>query len=422
MELHQAQKTIISSKKRFRVAICGRRLGKTTLSAWEMFAFALYNPNSKTVYIAPTIKQAHDIAWGMLKNVTRQSWAEAPNETRMELRVKCQNGETSDIWLRGSENIESLRGLGINFLVVDEVASIKDWGNVWREVLRPTLADTKGQVLFIGTPKGYNHLYELYNQANYDSDFESFRFTTYDNPYIDPKEIDKTRLEAEQTGTLDQFNQEYMAQFTTVSGQVYKEWAYETNFRPVPYEPNLPLHATFDFGVNDPTSITWIQKLSGEFRAIDYYEASNASIEHFVSVIRAKPYKDVELYTGDPAGKARSIVTNTSPIEEYAKHGIYIRTKDGVTIPEQIRISHKYMKSLFVDTDKCQRLRDCILNYRYPEKSTTVLNQSNEIPVHDEYSHAMRAMEYYFVNIDGGLLEDLELPPDDTQLFKGGFY
>lgn len=370
----------------------------------EMKAFAFYRPESKVVYIAPTIKQARDIAWEMLKKVTRDVQATKPNESRLEISSYTTQGQgkTSQIWLRGSENIESLRGQRIDFLVVDETASMKDWTNVWREVLRPTLADTKGQALFIGTPKGFNHFYDLYEQAQDDPDFDRFVFTSYDNPFIPAEEIDKARDEAERTQTLDEFNQEYMAQFMSVSGQVYKEWDMTENFREVHYDPALPLHVTFDFGVNDPTAIIWIQRQGGEFRVIDYYESSNADVSHFVQLIRAKPYREPELFTGDPAGKARSIVTNTSPIEEYAKSGIHIRVKDGVRIDEQIRITHKYMPSLFINNELA-RLRDCILNYRYPEKQSTQINQSNETPIHDEYSHSMRALEYYFVNVDDGI-------------------
>ena len=413
MEFHESQKKIIQSTKRFRVAITGRRFGKTTMAVQEMKAFAFYRPNSKVVYIAPTIKQARDIAWSMLKDITRDCQSGKPNESRLEITVHTHDRQTSQIWLRGTENIESLRGQRIDFLVVDEVASMKDWTNTWREVLRPTLLDTKGQALFIGTPKGFNHFYDLYEQAQHDPDFDRFVFTSYDNPFIAREEIDKAREEAERTQTLDEFNQEYMAQFMSVSGQVYKEWDMHRNFIKVPYDASLPLHVTMDFGVNDPTALIWIQPMGGEHRIIDYYEASNADISHFIQIIRSKPYREPELFTGDPAGKARSIVTGTSPIEEYAKSGIHIRTRDGVKIEDQIRITHKHIPSLYVDYD-LTRLRDCILNYRYPEKSSNAVNQSNELPVHDEYSHAMRALEYYFVNIETTVQSPVYIKRDFT--------
>lgn len=364
------------------------------MSIWEMYAFAAFNRGSKVVYIAPTIKQARDIAWADLKKATREAWNRPPNETRLEVYLRCDNGGESEIWLRGSENIESLRGLRIDFLVVDEVASITEWVSVWREVLRPTLLDRKGCALFTGTPKGMNHFYQMYLMEKTDPNWESFKYTSYDNPYVPSEEIDAARFEAESTQTMDEFSQEYLAEFVTVSGQVYKEWDATKLFVPLSYEPSLPLYVSMDFGVNDPTSIIWMQRNGGEFRIIDYYEASDGNIGHFLQVIRAKGYKEPELYCGDPAGKARNVVTGTSIIEEYRKSGIYIRSVDGVRIPDQIRITHRYMNSLYV-SDKLGQFRDCILNYRYPSKEGT-----NEIPVHDKWSHGMRALEYMFVNLD----------------------
>jgi hypothetical protein len=192
------------------------------------------------------------------------------------------------------------------------------------------------------------------------------------------------------------FAQEFLAEFNKPAGTVYEEWPLE-NFKEVPYDINLPLHVSLDFGINDPTSIIWLQPTGSEMRVIDYYEASNANLDHFVAVLRSKPYKTPELYTGDPAGKARTLTTGTSPIEILAQAGINVRTKDGVKIPDQIRITHTMIPSLFVDK-KCERFRDCLLNYRYPEIKDTARNQENEIPIHDEWSHGMRALEYYSVN------------------------
>ena len=359
-------------------------------------------PESKSVYFAPTISQARDIAWTELKNLTKDLWARDPNESRLEIYLRSQNNTISQIWLRGVENIETTRGNKINFVVVDEVSSIRNWNYVWNEVIRPALTDTMGGGIFISTPKGYGDFFDLYNKELNDSDYASFTFTTYDNPFIPATEVDKAKLEVGE----DSFRQEYMAEFVSVSGQVYKEWKLDRQFVEVPYDPNLELNVTMDFGVNDPTAIIWLQRNGGEFRIIDYYESSDANIDHFVSVIKSKPYRFPSLFTGDIAGKARSITTNTSPIEEYAKHGIFIKTKKVGKIEDQIRVTHKYIPSLFV-SNRLSRVRDCILNYRYPEKDGK-LNQSNENPIHDEWSHGMRALEYYFVNIDGLDMEGIK--------------
>lgn len=414
-KLNNWQTIVAKDKTRFLLLNCGRRAGKSTYAALKLLSFARKNNNSISYYVSPSYKQSKAIMWQLLKQYIPRDWIKSTNET--ELIIYFIN--ESRIELKGADTEpDRLRGVRIDFLVCDEVASFRNWNEVWNAVLRPTLIDSKGSAIFISTPQGFNFWYDLYNTK--DTDYKSYTFTTYDNEYIDPNELNKLKLEY--TNDMDKFNQEILAQFTQVAGVVYKEWNFVTNFIKVEYDSFLPLHATLDFGVNDPTSIIWIQRQGSEFRAIDFYESSNADIGHFAQVINSKPYKTPELFTGDPAGKARSIVTNTSPVEEFIKHGIHIRTKDGVQIWEQIRIAHKYMKGFYVN-DKLQGLRDHIHNYRYPAKKENIVNQSNEIPIHDEHSHAMRALEYYFVNIDEGMGKAhsiTDFPKDER--FKGGLY
>ena len=420
-DFHPAQLKIYESDARFKVVCAGRRFGKSSLSVISMMYFALLKPRSKVMYFAPTIKQARDIVWDDLKMLTREAGIIAgdPNESRLEIQIKNidENGvllpTTSIIHLKGVDNIESARGNKIDYLIMDEVASMKNWNYMWNKVLRPTLTDTKGEALMISTPVGYNHFYEMFNRGDTDPDYESFRFTSYDNPFLPVEELEKAKQELSE----DAFKQEYMAEFVSVSGQVYREFDVVRQFVPCEYDPFLDLHVTMDFGVNDPTAIIWIQPNGSEFRIIDYHEESNANVDYFAALIKSKPYKEPSLYTGDPAGNARSIVTNTSPIEMYSKHGIHIRTKSGVRIPEQVAITHKYMKSLYIDNN-LERLRDCILNYRYPSKENVSHSTTNEIPLHTEHSHSMRALEYYFTNIDSGSFfernKNLILPQNDV--------
>jgi hypothetical protein len=196
----------------------------------------------------------------------------------------------------------------------------------------------------------------------------------------------------------DYFDQEIMAKYTKPVGVVYKEWDVDRQYIPIDYNPELPLHISFDWGINDPTSVIWLQPHGSETKVIDYYEASNANIEHFISVINAKPYKPADLYTGDPAGKQRSLTTGTSVIDLLTKKGINVRTKDGVRIPEQIRMAHSKISGLFVST-KAEGFKNALINYRYPIKNSTAINQENEVPIHDQWSHAMRAFEYWAVNV-----------------------
>lgn len=379
----------------------GRRSGKTVLSVLKLIHSA---GKEKQIcwYVSPTYRQSKNIAWAMIKNYIPVSWGVIYNET--ELKVILPN--KSEIHLKGADNPDSLRGTKIDFIVFDEVAFFTNWVSVW-EALRPVLVDSKADCWFVSTPNGMNHFLSLYEKEREDSDYKSFKFTSYDNPYIDKGEIEKAKLEMDELS----FNQEFLADFTRPQGTVYSDWPLE-NFKEVNYDNNLPIHISLDFGVNDPTSIIWFQPNGSEYRVIDYYEASDANIEHYVSVINSKPYKTPELFTGDPAGKARTLTTGTSPIEILAQKGINVRTKDGVQIPAQIRATHGIIKSLFV-SDRLTRFRDCLLNYRYPEIKDTARNQENELPIHDEFSHAMRALEYYSVNIS-----DVQQPEQHYEEYK----
>ena len=234
MNFHEGQLQVYNDPARFKVVCAGRRWGKSSFAIQTMMYFALLRPKSKVIYFAPTISQARDIVWNELKTQIYQTNIQAgdPNESRLEINIKNidQNGNllptTSSIWLRGTENIESARGNKIDFLVVDEVASMRNWTYVWNEVLRPTLTDVRGEAIFISTPRGMNFFYDLFNKEQKDTDYKSFRFTTYDNPYIPVDEIEKAKLELSQ----ESFAQEYLAEFVSVSGQFYKEFDVVSQF------------------------------------------------------------------------------------------------------------------------------------------------------------------------------------------------
>ena len=219
MILTPAQNTIASSLSRFRVLNCGRRFGKTSLAIEEIKGKALAKPN-RIAYIAPTLQQARDIAWEAIKRELRPvaiSIKEAPS---LEIKVHTVTGGESLIVLRGWEAVETLRGQSFDFLVIDEVASMRNFWVGWNEVLSPTLTDRKGEALFISTPKGFNHFYDLYNFHEKDSDYQSFHYTTYDNPHIPVEEIEREKRSKPENS----FAQEYLADFRKAEGLVYKEF------------------------------------------------------------------------------------------------------------------------------------------------------------------------------------------------------
>ncbi len=256
MLLHPPQIQIASDTHRFRVVNCGRRFGKTTLAVEEIKANMVYKPR-KVCYIAPTYQQARDIAWDSLKKGLEPITSNV-NESRLELKTNTKKGGESMLILRGWEAIETLRGQNFDFIVIDEVASMRNFWSSWYEVIRPTLLDTKGQVMFISTPKGFNHFYDLFNMEAKDKDYKSFHFTTYDNPYIPKEEVDKMRSEQ----TEDQFAQESLADFRKTEGLVYKEFDRALHLFDDETGPNKVVEtiAGIDFGFNHPAAVISLKR------------------------------------------------------------------------------------------------------------------------------------------------------------------
>ncbi len=196
------QQEVYSDPTRFKVVAAGRRTGKSRLAAWMLIINALQTDKGQVFYVAPTQGQARDIMWQTLLELGNPviSGAHINN-----LQIKLVNGAM--ISLKGADRPETMRGVSLKFLVMDEYADMKP--DVWEQILRPALADQKGSAMFIGTPMGRNHFYELYKMAELGDDetYKGWHFTSYDNPILDPDEIDT----AKKSMSSYAFRQEFMA-------------------------------------------------------------------------------------------------------------------------------------------------------------------------------------------------------------------
>jgi len=214
VELLPWQQDVYNAKERFKVVAAGRRCGKSRLAAWMLILNALEASKGHVFYVAPTQGQARDIMWGVLLDLAHPiiSGSHVNN-----MQIKLINGAT--ISLKGADRPDTMRGVSLKFLVMDEYADMKP--SVWEEVLRPALADQKGSALFIGTPKGRNHFYELYKYAELENDptYKGWHFTSYDNPLLDPQEIDV----AKKSMSSYAFRQEFMASFEALGSEIFKE-------------------------------------------------------------------------------------------------------------------------------------------------------------------------------------------------------
>jgi len=214
IELLPWQQDVWNDDRRFKIVAAGRRTGKSRLAAWMLIVNALQAERGHVFYVAPTQGQARDIMWQTLLELGHPVVASSHINN---LQIKLINGST--ISLKGSDRPETMRGVSLKFLVMDEYADMKP--ETFEQILRPALADQKGSALFIGTPMGRNHFYELYKYAELEDDetYRAWHFTSYDNPLLDPSEIDT----AKKSMSSYAFRQEFMASFEARGSEMFKE-------------------------------------------------------------------------------------------------------------------------------------------------------------------------------------------------------
>lgn len=241
------QTVIAKSTSRFKVVAAGRRFGKSRYAVEEICREAS-KPNCRVWYVAPTYGQAKTILWSDLQERLRPlRWIEKMNQTDMSIRLV--NGST--ITLKGADNFDSLRGTGLDHLVIDEPSDIHP--DAWYKVLRPMVADRKGSVTFIGTPKGRNWFWELYQRGIDPSfpEYQSFHYTTLEGGNVTPDEIEEARRDLDELS----FQQEFEASFVNFLGRAYIEFDADTHVRPTRYDPDLPLNFCFDFNVSPGVAV-----------------------------------------------------------------------------------------------------------------------------------------------------------------------
>jgi len=210
------QQEVFNDPTRFKVVAAGRRCGKSYLAAWSLLINALQSddPRSWTFYVAPTQGQARQIMWRTLLELGHSVIKKAHINN---LDIELINGQT--IGLRGADRPDTMRGVSLNYLVLDEYADIK--AEVWEEILRPACADKEAPAIFIGTPKGRNHFYDLYkySEISKDAEWKSWHFTSYDNPFLKESEINA----AKRSMSSYAFRQEFMASFESKGSEMFKE-------------------------------------------------------------------------------------------------------------------------------------------------------------------------------------------------------
>ena len=278
MQLTKPQQTILDSPARFKVVAAGRRMGKTYASIASL-AYHARQPNSKCMYVAPSYRMSKQIVWDDLKEMLRKvNWLKKVNESELT----CTLVNNSIIMLRSADNFDSIRGIGLDYVVIDEAADISE--EAWTAVIRPTLSDRNGSALIIGSPKGRNWFFDLYSNAKQLNDWESWQFTTAEGGNVDPEEIEAAKQDMDERT----FQQEYLAQFVTYSGIIYYAFG-DHNIKPLGYTPDNHSirHVGIDFNVDPGAAVIGYQTMEG-LHIYDEVEIFGTNTQEMVAEIQQR--------------------------------------------------------------------------------------------------------------------------------------
>ena len=256
-----------------------------------MLRKAATSPESNIWYVAPTYRAAKDIAWNMLKESVHKSNIMKVNES--ELSIKLVNGST--ISLKGAEKPDNLRGRSLDMVICDEFADMRP--ETWYEVLRASLADRKGSALFIGTPKGRNHFYDLWTQDL--DDWSSFQYTTIEGGNVDQEEIDAAKRDLDERT----FKQEFEAAFVNYSGIIYYNFDRIKSVKKC-QDTDMILHIGMDFNL-DPMSAVVSIRQGDSIHIVDEIVIYGSNTDEMVDEIKTRyPNKKIVVYP-DPACRQR---------------------------------------------------------------------------------------------------------------------
>lgn len=398
---HQRQVAEALSANRFVVAVMHRRAGKTTGAQWKLIEDALSCPRNapRFAYIAPTFRQAKEIAWdgdhGFKRLLEPVRSVVSFNES--ELRVDFANG--ARIKLGGAENVDSWRGQYLDGVVLDEVAQMDP--RFWPEVIRPCLSDRGGWALFIGTPAGEDAFYELYQRASSGSvpDWSSLRFRWQDTGVLPMHEIEQARHDM----SPEQFAREYECSFSAgIEGAYYAraldEAASEGRITTVRYDPRYPVVTGWDLGYGDATVIWCAQAVGGEVRVLRCFEDRGRKLSEYHDMLVGSGYSISTDFLPHDA-KAHELITGKSREETLRSLGRPIRVNPQTRKDDQIEAVRNLIPRCVFDADGCGDGIRHLRHYRVRPMSRGALRTEGREPLHDEHSHAADAFAQLAIGI-----------------------
>ena len=396
----ELQAEMHTSVKRWNVLVMHRRFGKTVWAVNHLIKYALTCelPRPRVAFIAPTFTQAKRIAWDYVKYYASVIPGVSFNET--ELRVDFPNG--GRLMLLSAENPDSLRGIYLDLCVFDEFGMQNP--RVWGEVVRPALSDREGAAVFLGTPAGHNHFFDLLEQAKSETASGSDQWYHKVVKASESKLVKAEELEAAQAQmTPEQYEQEYECSFTAaIIGAYYAKLLVDAEdsgrVTRTPYDPAYPVHTAWDLGINDSTAIWFAQVFrGGAVNIIDYYESSGVGLDHYADILKQKDY-----HYGDHLAphdiEVRELGSGKSRLETAYSLGIRFRVIPKMKVADGINAARLLIPKCCFDRDRCADGLEMLRQYRQDWDDKRKVCRDH--PRHDYTSHCADAFRYLAVGLE----------------------
>lgn len=365
--LTKPQLEILRDPHRFKIVNAGRRFGKSFVSGAAILEQVSVS-NSVIWYVAPTWDMAKKIMWDdwLPKNVPKDWIAEV---NKMDKAYKFING--SILYVVTADNPEHLRGSSLNRVILDECGFMKD--GVW-EIVRPALADKKGDAILVSTPKGYNWFYKMYKEALENDDWAAFQYTTVDGGNVDAEEIEAAR----KSMSPKMFAQEFLASFENLASRVYDMFDREQNTCELDEnwgKGSTDVHVGIDFNVNPMTAVIAVKERD-DIYFFDEIVEPNSNTQILCNSIRKKfPKADIFVYP-DPTCRKRQ----TSAAVGETDYEILRRNRFRVCCPKAPYSSRDKFNAVntaflnangerhaFIAKGRCKKLKEALEGYCYKD-------------------------------------------------------
>ena len=379
--------------QRWAVLVCHRRAGKTVATICDTIRRAISEnkPDARYAYIAPYYAQAKNIAWDYLLKFAEPAIVKA---NQSELWVELVNG--AKIRLFGADNPDSLRGLYLDGVVLDEYADMKP--RLWGEIVRPLLTDRQGWATFIGTPKGHNAFYDIYNEAQKNNHWYVKTLRADQSQLIPQIEL----LDAQASMSANQYEQEFLCSFeAAILGAYYgQEMRRITDLGRITnleYDPMFPCHTAWDLGFNDSTSIWWFQVVHGEIRVLDHHSSNGQAIPYYTGLLKQKEEEfgyNYGIHWLPHDARAKTLASGGKSIIEQISTKIDIKQLKivpNLSLQDGIQASRLALTRTWFD-NRCEEGIECLRQYQREWDDDKKVFRDR--PKHDWTSHSSDAFRY----------------------------